>query len=205
MVDNQLLVFAAVYAVFVISPGPGVAAVVVRGLSQGTHAAAPYVAGFVLGDLIWFTIAASGLSYVAQTFETLFQIIKYAGCAYLLYLAWQIWKAPVSIADLNGSGARIGAWPSFVSALAIALGNPKVIVFFLSIMPLVVSVENLTITGLIEMAVVIVVVFAPLQFGVLWAAKLVRKLFKSERALKRVNRTTAGMMAATAALIAARN
>jgi threonine/homoserine/homoserine lactone efflux protein len=204
MDSSQILVFAAIYAVFVITPGPGVAAVVVRGLSQGTHAATPYIAGFVLGDLIWFTIAASGLSVIALTYEFLFDAIKYAGCAYLLYLAWKIWNAPVATGDLENSSVRVAALPSFISALTIALGNPKVIVFFLSIMPLVVSIPSLTFTVFVELAIAIIVVFAPLQFSVLLAAKHLKRLFKSERALRRVNRTTAGMMAVTATLIAAR-
>jgi len=59
-----LLIFAAVYVVATASPGPGVAAVVARVLAKGTHGMPGFIAGFVIGDLIWFSIAATGLARI---------------------------------------------------------------------------------------------------------------------------------------------
>lgn len=199
-----LLLFAGVYFVAVSSPGPGIAAIVARGLGQGMKAAPAFVAGFVVGDLIWFTVAATGLAVIAKSFETLFLVIKYAGCAYLLWLAWKIWTAPVGASEVTGDTGRSEWLPAFFGSLALTLGNPKVIVFFLSIMPLVVDPKQLSLIGFIEMAVVIVLVIAPTMLGYLWLADRARRLFRSERALKAVNRGTAGMMAGVAAVIAAR-
>ena len=90
-----LLVFAGVYFVAVASPGPGMALVVARSIAKGLHGLPAFVAGFVVGDLILFALAASGLAFAAQTFGGVFAAIKYAGAAYLLYLAVRIWRAPV--------------------------------------------------------------------------------------------------------------
>ena len=57
-----LLIFALVYALAVATPGPGIAAVIARGLGRGTHGAPAFIAGFLVGDLIWFTLAALGLA-----------------------------------------------------------------------------------------------------------------------------------------------
>jgi threonine/homoserine/homoserine lactone efflux protein len=205
MTLSSLLLFASVYFVAVATPGPGMAAVIARGLGQGMEAAPAFITGFVLGDLIWFTIAATGLAVIAQTFETLFLAIKYAGCAYLLYLAWKIWTAPVAAGDVAAARARFRAWPSFLGSLSLTLGNPKVIVFFLSLMPLVVDVKTITPLAFVEMAVVIVLVFTPVLLATLWMADRARRVFTSERALKRINRGTAGIMACAAAVIAARS
>ncbi len=199
-----LLLFAGVYFVAVSSPGPGIAAIVARGLGQGMNAAPAFVAGFVVGDLIWFTIAATGLAVIAKSFETLFLVIKYAGCAYLLWMAWKIWTAPVATGEVKAEAGRKEWLPAFLGSLALTLGNPKVIVFFLSIMPLVVDPKAITLLGFVEMAVIIACVIGPTMFGYLWLADRARRVFRSERALKAINRGTAGIMAGAAAVIAAR-
>jgi threonine/homoserine/homoserine lactone efflux protein len=199
-----LLLFASVYFVAVASPGPGIAAVIARGLGQGTAAAPAFIAGFVVGDLIWFTVAATGLAVIANTLEWLFVAIKYAGCAYLLYLAWKIWTAPVKAADVAAAKERVRAWPSFLGALALTLGNPKVIVFFLSIMPLVVDLKDMTPLVFVEMAAVIVLVITPVMTTALVLADRARRVFTSERALRRINQGTAGIMAGAAVAIASR-
>lgn len=205
MTLTSLLLFASVYFVAVASPGPGMAAVIARGLGQGMAAAPAFVAGFIVGDLVWFTIAATGLAVVAQTFESLFLAIKYAGCAYLLYLAWKIWTAPVAAQDVTVAGDNVRSLPSFLGTLTLTLGNPKVIVFFLSLMPLVVELKSITPLVFIEMAAVIILVFTPVLFTTLYLADRARRVFTSEKALKRINRGTAAVMAGAAAVIAARS
>jgi threonine/homoserine/homoserine lactone efflux protein len=205
MTFTTFLLFASVYFVAVASPGPGIAAVIARGLGQGMKAAPAFVAGFVVGDLIWFTIAATGLAVIAQSFEALFLVIKYAGCAYLLYLAWKIWNAPVQAGDVAAAQEKVRAWPSFFGSLTLTLGNPKVIVFFLSLMPLVVDVKAITPLIFFEMAIVIVVVFTPVLLTTLFLADRARRVFTSEKALKRINRGTATIMAGAAVAIAGRS
>jgi threonine/homoserine/homoserine lactone efflux protein len=205
MTFASLLLFASVYFVAVASPGPGLAAVVARGLGQGTAAAPAFIAGFVVGDLVWFTIAATGLAVIAQSFEALFLAIKYAGCLYLLYLAWRIWTAPVAAQAVAAAQERVRSWPSFLGSLSLTLGNPKVIVFFLSIMPLVVEVKDISPLVFAEMAATIVLVIAPVLTAALVLADRARRVFTSERALRRINRATAGVMAGAAVAIAARS
>src|SRR5688572_6487571 len=93
-----LLIFSSVYLLAVATPGPGVAAIIARSLARGTQGAVAFIAGFLIGDLIWFALAATGLAALAQTAQTLFVVVKYAGAAYLLYLAYRLWTAPASAA-----------------------------------------------------------------------------------------------------------
>lgn len=204
MTLSALLLFAGIYFLAVASPGPGLAAVVARGLGQGMAAGPAFIAGFVVGDLIWFAVAATGLAALAQTFEAVFIAIRYAGCAYLCYLAYRIWTAPVRAADVAAATARVRAWPSFLGSLSLTLGNPKVIVFFLSIMPLVIDPQAITPFVFIEMAVVIVLVITPVMATALILAERARRVFTSENALRRINRSTAAVMAGVAGVIAAR-
>ena len=64
----HLLVFAAAYFAALVLPGPGVTALVARVLARGTNGAPAFIAGFVVGSLIWFAIAATGLAVLAAGF-----------------------------------------------------------------------------------------------------------------------------------------
>jgi len=199
-----LLLFAGIYAVAVASPGPGIAAIVARGLAQGSRGSIPFIAGFVVGDLVWFAVAATGLAIVAQTFTVLFTVIKYAGCAYLLYLAYKIWTAPVRTIGMPEEVGKSNAIQAFLGSFALTLGNPKVAVFFLSVMPLVVDMATISPLIFAELALVIALVITPVLSAYALLAVHARRLFRSEKALRNVNRTTAVTMAGVAVAIATR-
>jgi threonine/homoserine/homoserine lactone efflux protein len=61
-----LLSFCVAYVLAVASPGPGVAAVLARSLGHGMRGAPAFIAGFLVGDLVWFALAAAGLAALAQ-------------------------------------------------------------------------------------------------------------------------------------------
>src|SRR5918999_934191 len=128
-----LLVFSAIYLLAVATPGPGVAAVIAR--------------------------AATGLAALAQTAQTLFVVVKYAGAAYLLYLAYRLWTAPAEVAS-DDVKVEAGQKPFqlFLGSFALTMANPKVMVFFLALLPTVVSLEELTVVGFIEIVIAISIV-----------------------------------------------
>ena len=113
MTLSALFLFAAVYFAAVATPGPGVAALVARVLGQGLKGVAPFIAGYFVADMIWLTFAATGLAVIAKTFAGVFVAIKFAGAAYLLYLAWRMATAPAAVGAapprLRGAGARSSA------------------------------------------------------------------------------------------------
>jgi threonine/homoserine/homoserine lactone efflux protein len=198
-----LLVFATVYAVAVASPGPGVAAVVARVLGHGAGGIAAFISGFVLGDLIWFATAAAGLAALAQAFDGVFTVVRYAGAAYLLYVAIRLWTAPTTSADVEvaSGGSRLRLC---LGGLTLTLGNPKVIVFFMALLPTIVDLERLDAAGAAEIAAVIVVVLSAVLAGYAVAAARARRLFRSARAMRFVNRGAGAIMAGAAAAVAAR-
>lgn len=199
-----LLIFSAVYFLAVASPGPGVAAVVARSLSRGTQGAPAFIAGFVVGDLVWFTFAATGLAALAQSAYAVFVAVKYAGVAYLLYLAYKLWTAPAQAVDTDK--VEQGSKPSqlFLGSLALTLANPKTMIFFLALLPTVVKLETLTLVGFLEIVVAICIVL-PLVLGLyVIAAARARRLFKSPRAVRNLNRGTGVAMAGAAVAVATR-
>jgi threonine/homoserine/homoserine lactone efflux protein len=201
---SSLALFATVYAVAVASPGPGVFALVARVLARGTRGVPAFIAGFLVGDLLWFSIAATGFALLAQSFAGLFVGIRYLGAAYLAYLAWRAWTAPVepiSGEPVHGeSGARL-----FLGGLALTLGNPKVVLFFLALLPTVIDLEHLTPLGMIEIAATIVAVLSATLTAYAVAAVRVRRLFVSVGARRALNRGAGTVMAGAAIAVAVRS
>jgi threonine/homoserine/homoserine lactone efflux protein len=203
-----LLTFATVYFIAIVMPGPGVTAVIARVLARGTKGAPALIAGETLGSVIWFAVAATGLAVMALAFATLFIAIRYAAAAYLLYLAWKFWTAPTTPVDTTHDETPDGNLRLFLAGLAINLGNPKNVIFFLALLPTVVDLDTLTLTltltlaGFAELTALIIAIVA----GVLWAytiaASTARRLFTSPPAIRRMNRGSALIMAGTAAAVA---
>ncbi len=103
---SSLLLFAAVYFAAVATPGPGVAALVARVLAHGLVGVAPFIAGYVVGDLIWLAIAATGLAVLAHEFAGVFIVLKFAGVAYLLYVAWGMARSSATLGRRRAARAR---------------------------------------------------------------------------------------------------
>jgi len=204
MTLTGLLLFSAAYATAVISPGPGVAALVARVLARGLRGAPAFIAGFLIGDLVWFTVAATGLALLAQTFAMVFLAVKYAGAAYLLYLAWRLWTAPAAAGEIAAAAPSERPLRLFLGSLSLTLGNPKPIIFFLAILPTVVDLTRLDRGGFAEIAALMAVILTVILGGYALAAAYARRLFTSARAIRAVNRGTGAVMAGAAIAIAAR-
>lgn len=200
----SLLVFISVYAIAVATPGPGVAALVARTLGRGTQGAVPFLLGFVVGDLIWFIGAAMGLAVIAKTYAPLFELLKYAGCAYLLYIAVQLWRQEAALPGEATHLPEQSGFAAFSASLFLTLGNPKVMIFFLAIMPLVVQPDQISLLVGVELGITIAVVISSIMFGYMLLAARARRLFRSKTAIAAMQKTNAGVLAGAALVIASR-
>jgi len=202
---SSLLLFAAVYFAAVATPGPGVAALVARVLGHGLIGVTPFILGYVIGDLIWLAIAATGLAAIAHLFAGAFIALRIAGAAYLLYIAWGMMRSSFAAASATAAPPRATrGWRAFSGSLSLTLGNPKVIIFFLSIMPLVVDLNALTPTIFVTIATIAVTVLSATLAAYALAADQARAMLRSSKAMRYVQRAAAGVIAGVAVAIAAR-
>lgn len=198
-----LLTFCAVYALTVASPGPGVAAVIARGLAHGMKGTPAFIGGFLVGDLVWFGIAATGLAALARTAAALFVAIKWAGVIYLLYLAYKLWTAPAERVEVK-SDRREHGWRAFMASFMLTLGNPKAILFFLALLPTVIDLTTLNLLSIVEISVAMCIVQPAVLIVYSLLAAKARQLFTTPRAVRRLNRSSGVAMAGAAALVATR-
>ena len=200
---TNLLTFAVALALAAAIPGPGVAAVVARVLGSGLRQALPMVLGLIAGDLVYLSAAALGLGVIASAFGTLFMLIRWAGAAYLLYLGIRLFLAHPEAEALPMRGTR-RAGP-FLAGLLVTLGNPKVILFYLALLPTIVDLGGLTALGFAEMSFVVAVVLVGVVGGYAALAARARLLFENPAARRILNRIAGTTMMGAAAAIATRS
>ncbi len=198
-----LAIFALVLFVAAASPGPAIVALVARVLIQGTAGAFAYMLGLAVGDLFWLTCAVLGLAFVAKTFVWLFLALKYAGAAYLLYLAWRMWTAPAEVATTDAPKAE-HPFRLFLTALSIMLGNPKVMIFYLALLPNLIDLAHVSALGFAELAVVTVLVVTTVDGGYVLMAARVGRLLRRPTIIRSVRRASGALMAGAAAVVASR-
>jgi threonine/homoserine/homoserine lactone efflux protein len=198
----NLLVFALALCVAAGSPGPSVAALVARVLTNGLRDVLPFLAAMWLGEALWLGCAVAGLAVVARTLGVVFLAIKLIGVAYLLFLAWKMWFAPT---EVSKSEMPLGqsAWRMFGAGLTVTLGNPKIMVFYLALLPTIVDLDRVGGTAWLELTAVTLVVLMSVDLAWALLAVRARRLLTSRKAVKIANRTSATMMAGAAAVIAA--
>lgn len=124
--------FLVITSIMVITPGPIVTLVIATGASQGIRAALITVIGTTLGNAILIAAIAFGLSFVVKYAAVLFEILRWVGAAYLIWLGIQAWRhAGENAAAAAPPRGHVHVWRGF----AVALSNPKTIAFFTAFLP----------------------------------------------------------------------
>ncbi|MDB5550902.1 MAG: lysine transporter LysE [Rhizobium sp.] len=203
MTLTTIAAYAFALFVVVLIPGPGITALVARALGSSFRESLAMAIGIMLGDLVFLTAVVLGLAVVAQAFGTVFMIIKYAGAAYLAYLAYKIWTSGMLRADAE-IGPRRSIFQSLVSGLLVTLGNPKAMIFYLALVPTLIDIASITVTDYFELLAVTTVVLMAGTIPYIVLAAKARELFRRPVALKRLNRASATFLAGTAGYIAIR-
>ena len=203
MTLTSLLIFAGALAVAAGAPGPSVAALVARVLARGGREVLPFLAAMWLGEALWLSLAVWGLSAIAQTFQPVFAAIRWAGVLYLLFLAWKMWRAPAGT-ETGTLPPRTSAWRMFGAGLAVTLGNPKIMLFYLALVPTIIDMARMTVPGWAELTLTMTAVLIAIDLAWVALAARARLLLKSRRAVRAANRGGAVVMAGAATLIATR-
>lgn len=197
------LQFLATALVVVIIPGTGVIYTLALGLGQGRRAAIAAAAGCTLGIVPHLAAALLGLAAILHTSALLFTAVKFAGVAYLLYLAYGALSAGGAL-SIQPEKRRDADLKIAMRGALINILNPKLSIFFLALLPPFLSGNAATVTA--EMTL-LGGVFMALTFGVfvlygIFAATARDRLLQSERAMKWLNRSFAAIFGALAARLA---
>ncbi|WP_426416629.1 LysE family translocator [Aestuariirhabdus sp. LZHN29] len=192
--ESALTFFIAIF-IFGITPGPGVFAILARAMSEGAANCFTLALGMAISDIIYLVLACFGLAAIAEHWSGLFLVIRFVGAGYLVYLGWMIWRQPVELAVGDYQRKR-NQGMSFVQGFLISASNPKVILFYIAFLPTFMDLSSLTHA---DIALASGLQLLGLMLGLMliaYSAAQARRYFRSERAMKGLNRVSGSIMAA---------
>jgi threonine/homoserine/homoserine lactone efflux protein len=129
-----LLSFCLASAALAISPGPDNIFVLTQSVSNGSSYGIATTAGLISGCIFHTALVAFGVSAILLTFESVFWGIKTIGAAYLLYLAWQVFKSESTV-FIRGNSVKKSHWQLYKQGVVMNVLNPKVTLFFMAFFP----------------------------------------------------------------------
>ncbi len=156
-----------------------------------------------IGEAAWLAFAVGGLAALAQAFHLVFTVIRYAGAAYLLLLAWKMWRAPAVEAGAPLPPAAPG-WRMFLAGLSVTLGNPKIMVFYMAFLPTIIDLRSVSVRDWVELTATMFAVLIAVDLAWALLAAQARRLLRSARAQRLANRVSGTVMGGAAVAIALR-
>ena len=189
--------------IVVISPGTGVLFTLATGLSRGARASIVAAFGCTLGIVPHLAAAIMGLAALLHTSALAFQIFKYLGVAYLLFMAWSTLRESGALKVEKEVGAR-SALQVTVTAILINILNPKLSIFFLAFLPQFISAgEAQPLSRMLELSGVFMLMTFVVFVGYgLFAASIRDHVISRPRVLTWMRRTFAAAFVALGAKLA---
>ncbi len=160
-------------------------------------------AGIVTGDLLFLGLAAAGIASAARTMGEAFEIVRWAGAAYLAWQGVVLWRREPEAPQVTaGSGA--GFWRNYGAGLLLMLGHVQAMLFYAALLPGFVDLGALGWRDLGLIAVMIVAVIGGINAGYALLAARARRFIADVRAQRVVQRVAGTLMFVAAALVASR-
>ncbi|PYF80512.1 MULTISPECIES: LysE family translocator [Marinomonas] len=183
--------------ILVLIPGTGVIYTISTGIFLGVRASFAAALGCTLGILPSMLASIFGLAVILHTSALAFQVIKFIGVAYLLYLAWSIWKDSGEMQLENKQELKVNLLQVALKGCLINVLNPKLTIFFLAFLPQFISssvgsvTSQMLLLGGIFMAMTF---FIFILYGML-ASKVRQYLIGSSKITKYLQQTFAASFA----------
>jgi len=189
--------------IVVVSPGTGVLYTLAAGLSRGARASVVAAFGCTIGIVPHMAAAIMGLAALLHTSALAFQVFKYLGVAYLLYMAWSTLRERGALRVEKEVGAR-SAVQVTVTGILINILNPKLSIFFLAFLPQFVSAgEANPLSRMLALSTVFMLMTFVVFVGYgLFAASIRDHVISRPRVLTWMRRSFAGAFAALGAKLA---
>ena len=202
MTLESAIAFAIGMFFLALSPGPGLATIISRALASGPVAGLAVTGGLVLADFFFMGVAMVGLTAIATAIGPLFQIVKYAGAAYLVWLGYKAFRSssPLMVAPRSGNGLVKDVGLGFL----VTLGNPKAILFYSALLPTFLDMTAITFADFLVLAGIVVVISYVVYGGYIFVAERSRRLLASSTASRLFNRLTGSILVGAGVAVAAR-
>lgn len=195
-----LLKYSLACFVLFITPGPDMSLFLAKTLAGGRRAGIASMLGACTGCLVHTVLAALGLSLLIATSPTAFTIMKGIGALYLLWLAWGAIRQGSALHLSDQARTGISFWKTFLLGIGVNLTNPKVVLFFITFLPIFVASDDPAASGkLLFLGCYFVLFSIPLAIlMILGAERLVKTLRARPKIMRAIDLSFAGIFGAFA-------
>lgn len=183
----DLALYAGALLVLFLTPGPVWVALIARTLSGGFHAAWPLALGVVVGDVLWPFLAILGVTWIVSVYADFMLVLRWIACLTFLVMGFVVIRHADKTIASDSRLTRPGMWAGFLAGLAVILGNPKAVLFYMGMLP---GFFDLTALTWRDIAAICTLSFLVPLLGNLTLAVFIgraRRLLTSPAALKRTN------------------
>jgi hypothetical protein len=125
---------------------------------------------------------------LAQTAQTAFLVIRFLGAAYLFYFAYRMWTAPVRPLEIDNRQAPQRPLRLFLGSLSLTMGNPKPMIFFVALLPVVVHLQTLHFIDYVLISLAIIFILPVVLGAYSFAASRARRFFQKTSSIRLLNR-----------------
>ncbi len=195
--------FAYMLACWVISisPGAGAIASISSGLNYGFRHGYWNAIGLQVALVLQIMVVAAGVGVLFATTPLAFQVVKWFGVAYLLYLAYLQWIAPIKDIEIQQEKKDKSALALLLNGFVVNISNPKAIVFLLAVLPQFLDLSKPQWIQYLIMAATMITIDLIVMAGYTGLASKVLRLLRSPRQQKYLNRGFAVMFSCAALLL----
>jgi threonine/homoserine/homoserine lactone efflux protein len=189
----ELLLYAGALLILFMTPGPVWVALLARSLSGGFQAAWPLALGVAIGDIFWPLVAVLGVAWLVSVFAGFMLFLKWVAVGVFIVMGVLLIRNADHALSSDSRLTRPGMWAGFLAGLAVILGNPKAVLFYMGVLP---GFFDLTTVTTLDLVAICTLSFMVPLVGNLTLATFVGKargLLKSPAAVRRMN-TIAGWL-----------
>ena len=199
---TDLLFYAGALLILFATPGPVWVALLARAMSGGFSAAWPLAVGVTIGDALWPLVAIYGLTWIVAQFSQFMTVMHWVAAVTFVVMGILLIRNASKGISSDSRLTKPGRWAGFATGVAVVIGNPKAILFYMGVLPGFFDLTRVTAPDIA--AIIALSVAIPLTGNLALAASVdrARRLLTSPAALRRMNLIAGALMIAVGVVIA---
>lgn len=184
---TDLLLYAGAILILFLTPGPVWVALTARALSGGFASAWPLAVGVVIGDILWPLLAILGVAWIVSVFDGFMAVMRFVAAGMFLFMGVMLIRHAGATIGTDSRLMRPGRWAGFMAGVAVIVGNPKAVLFYMGVLPGFFDLTRITTWDVV--AILAISTTVPLLGNLAMALSVdrARRLLTSPAALRRVN------------------
>lgn len=197
----ELLLYAGGMFLLWLVPGPVWVALTARSLTGGFAAAWPLAVGVALGDMVWPLTAIFGLSWVLSLYGDFLAVLRWVAAAVFVVMGVLLIRKPAGTIAEDSRLTRPGLLAGFLTGLAVVIGNPKAILFYMGVLPGFFDLGRVQAVDIV--AILLVSALVPMLSNLVLALSIdrARRLLSSPAAIRRMNLISGVLLVAVGLVI----